>query len=252
MLRRLLLGTWLLGPACVLPAGGATGVELTWTAREANEADGPDARQMRTCDGAGLSGVTVRVIDAGDPERDRLFAYACEAGNMSPAARAVETPEIFLDLRPGTYHLTASGRADDDELRATGAGLGEVESHAITVIDLELGRVPQPLDLALAGACGELVAALSYADPAADLFLDDDDPPPAVYRRGLRSDRGLRLGGQAQACAGLQGAHRVADVDPGRYRLDLVIDGRTCSRAVTIEDSPVQIALDLENPACDG
>ncbi|WAS90171.1 hypothetical protein [Nannocystis punicea] len=241
-----------MGPACVLPAGGATGVELTWTARETNEADGPDARRMRTCLGAGLSGVTVRVIDADEPERDRLFAYGCEAGNMSPAARAVETPEIFLDLRQGTYHLTASGRAADDELRATGAALGEVESHAITLVDLELGRAPQPLDLALTGACSELVVALRYADPAAALFLDEAEQPPAVYRQGLRSDRGLRLGGQAQACAGLQGAHRVADVDPGRYRLDLEIDGRSCSRAVTIEDSPVQIALDLENPACDG
>ncbi|MCY0994153.1 hypothetical protein OV203_43895 [Nannocystis sp. ILAH1] len=252
MLRRLLLGTWLLGPACVLPAGGATGLELTWTAREANAVDGPEARRVRTCEGAGLSGVTVRVIDAGDPARDRVFAYACETGNMSPAARAVEAAEIFLDLRPGTYALTASGRAAEEVPLVAAAAVGEVESHAITAVDLELERAPQPLDLALTGACSDLVVALRYADPAADLFLAEADEPPALYRQNLSSDRGLRLGGQEQACAGLQGAHRVADVDPGRYRLDLEIDGRSCSQAVTIEDSPVLVALDLENPACDG
>ncbi|MDC0675091.1 hypothetical protein [Nannocystis radixulma] len=252
MLRRLFVGTWLLGPACVLPAGGATGVELTWTAREANEVDGPEARRARTCEGAGLSRVAVRVVDTADAARDRVFAYGCEAGNMSPADRAIEAPEIFLDLRAGNYALTASGRADDDEPRAFAVAIAELEKHVVTAVDLELARPTQPLDLELTGACGDLVAALRYADPAADLFLADTDDPPAVYRDGLASDRGLRLGGQTQACAGLEGAHRVADVDPGRYRLDLVIDGRTCSRPVTVEDSPVKLTLDLENPACDG
>ncbi|MDC0718804.1 hypothetical protein [Nannocystis bainbridge] len=248
----MLLGTWLLGPACVLPAGGATGLELTWSAREVNAVDGPEARRARTCLGTGLSRVAVQVVDAADPARDRVFAYACEAGNISPAARTVETPEIFLDLRAGTYDLTASGRATDDAPLAIALAVGEVESHAITLVDLELQRPPQQLDLALTGACGDLTVALRYADPAADLFLAEGDEPPALYRQALASDRGLRLGGQSQPCTGLAGAHRVQGLDPGRYRLDLEIDGRTCSRALAIEDSPVQIALDLENPACDG
>jgi len=181
-----------------------------------------------------------------------VFAYGCETGNTSPADRSIEAPEIFLDLRAGNYALTASGRAADDELRATAVAIAELEAHVVAAVDLELARPTQPLDLELTGACGELVASLRYADPAADLFLADPDDPPALYREALGSDRGLRLGGLAQACAGLEGAHRVADVDPGRYRLDLVIDGRPCARAVTVEDSPVKLTLDLENPACDG
>jgi hypothetical protein len=239
-------------PACVLPSGGASGLEVTWTAREANAVDGDEARRLRTCAGAGLTRVGIRVIDADDPARERVFNYGCEAGNMSPTTRAVEAPEIFLDLRAGTYALTASGRAAEDGVRATATTVAEVEKHAIVAVDLELERAPQPLDLELSGACGELVAALHYADPAADLFIPDGDDPPSLYRQALASDRGLRLGGQAHACAGLEGLHRVPGVDPGRYRLDLLIDGHTCSRAVIVEDSPVQLALDLENPACDG
>jgi hypothetical protein len=128
----------------------------------------------------------------------------------------------------------------------------DVEAHAVAALDLELVRPPQPLDLEVSGTCGQLVAALRYADPVADLFLDDPDAPPATYRDALESDRGLRLGGHAQPCAGLAGSHRVVGVDPGRYLLDLDIDGRRCAVPVAVEDSPVALAVDLENPACDG
>lgn len=250
----LLLGTWLFGAACVLPAGGASGVEITWTLREANRVDGDEARRARTCLGAGLSRVALEVVDAGDSARARVFHHGCEAGRVDPTQPPGELPEIFLDLRPGTYAMTASGRGapGDDEVRAATVAVAEIDKHALVAVDLELVRPPQPLDLVLSGACSELVAGLHYADPAADLALADPEAPPSLYRVGLASDRGLALGGQAQGCAGLEGRHRVPEVDPGRYRLDLVIDGRACSRLVNVEDSPVALALDLENPACDG
>lgn len=248
----LLLAACLPGFACVLPGGGATGVELTWTVREANDIDGPEARRLRACSGAELARVAVRVVDRDDPARDRVFTHPCAAGNPSPAVRAVEAPEIFLDLRAGSYDITASGRGADDQERARAVAVAEVETHAVAALDLELVRPLQPLDLAVTGTCGQLVAALRYADPVADLFLADPDDPPAAYRDALESDRGLRLGGQTQPCAGLAGSHRVAGVDPGRYRLDLEIDGRRCTIPVAVEDSPVALALDLENPACGG
>lgn len=242
----LLVAASLWAPACILPAGAATGVELTWTLREANDVDGPDARRLRTCHGADLPRMSVQVVDDADPARDRRFGYQCEAGNAAPEDRAVDPPEIFLDLRAGNYTFTASGRD------AEAVAAAEVHHHAITALDLELVRPPQTLDLELVGACIQLLATLRYADPVADLYLDAPDAPPVVYRHALASDRGLRLGGQAQPCAGLAGPHRVLAVDPGRYLLDLDIDGHRCSVPLTVEDSPVQRTLDLENPACDG
>lgn len=247
----LLLGSCLFAPACVLPAGGATGVEITWTTREANTVDGPAARRLRTCAGAGLAEVTMRVVDQDDPTRERLFRHPCALGNRSPEARAVTAPEVFLDLRAGRYDIHASGRDGDDE-RASAATDIDVEAHVVAAVDLELVPPPQPLDLTLSGTCGQLTAALRYADPGADLFLDDPAAPPAVYRDALVSHRGLRLGGQPGPCAGLAGAHRVEAVDSGRYLLDLDIDGRRCTMSLAVEDSPVALAVDLENPACDG
>ena len=241
-------------PGCVLPAGGATGVEVTWSLREANTADGDDARRLRTCDGAGLDRVVLDVADVADPERRRQFPHGCTAGNPSPATRATEVPEIFLDLRAGEYALTATAEGPGAVPRAVAATAATVEQHAVLALDLELARPLQPVDLDLApGPCDRVTADLRYADPTADLFLDDPDAPPATYRAALVSDRGLRLGGQDQACATIPaGLHRVSAVDPGRYVLHLAIDGRTCAVPVVVEDSPVRLALDLEKPACGG
>lgn len=236
--------------ACVLPYGGATGVEVRWTVREQNAADGEGARRLRTCAGAGLSRVDVAVSDGDDPERAAVFAHACSAGNPPPDARATEPAEIFIDLRAGAYDITATAPTAGEAV--LGGAAIEVEAHAITALDLELALPARTLELELSGACTTLTAALRYADPAADLYLDDPDAPPAVYRQQLRSDGDLRLGGlAAQPCAGLAGLHRV-EVDPGRYLLDLVVDGRACKIPVAVEDSPVRLALDLENPACGG
>lgn len=238
--------------ACVLPAGGATGVELTWTLREANAVDGDDARRLRSCAGAGLDRVVLAVADTGDPARRREFTRDCASGNPSPSARATEVPEIFLDLRAGDYELVATAVDAGDAPRAAAAAAATVELRGVTPVDLELVRPLQPLELDLTGACTDtLTAALRYAAPDADLFLDDVPAPPTVYRRLLASDRALLLGGAPQPCAAVPpGLHTVPDLDPGRYVLDLEIDGRPCAIPVTLEDSPVRIALDLEKPAC--
>lgn len=245
----------LLGPlGCVLPTGGASGVEVTWSLREANAVDGDAARRLRTCAGAGVGRVILAAEDAADATRQRADPHDCAAGNPPPAVRATEVPEIFLSLRAGSYALTATAVDAADQPRASAAAGAEVEQHAIVAVDLELARPLQPLELDLAApTCDRLTATLRYADPAADLYLDDPAAPPAVYRAALASDRGLGLGGQEQPCAGLSGGlHRVADVDPGRYVLDLAVDGRTCAVPVVVEDSPVRLALDLEKPACGG
>lgn len=242
---------------CVLPAGGASGVEVTWSLREANAVDGDDTRRLRTCGGADLGRVVLDVTDTGDPERRRSFPHDCAAGNPSPAARATEVPEIFLDLRAGEYALTATAEGPAEAPRAVAAATATtatVAQHAILALDVELARPLQPLELdLLPGGCDRLTADLRYADPAADLYADDPDAPPTTYRAALESDRGLRLGGHEQACAAVQaGLHRVPDVDPGRYVLHLAVDDRTCAVPVVVEDSPVRLALDLEKPACGG
>lgn len=239
---------------CVLPAGGASGVEVTWSLREANAVDGDDARRLRTCSGADLDRVVLDVTDAADPERRRSFTHDCATGNPSPAARATEVPEIFLDLRAGEYALTATAEGPAEAARAVAAATATVEQHAILALDVELARPLQPLELDLQpGGCDRLTADLRYADPAADLYLDDPAAPPTTYRAALETDRGLRLGGLDQACAAVQaGLHTVPGLDPGRYVLHLAVDGRTCALPVVVEDSPVRLALDLEKPACGG
>lgn len=249
-----LLVALLASSGCVLPAGGASGVEVTWSLREGNAVDGDDARRLRTCAGAGVDRVIVAAGDTADTARQRTDEHACAAGNPPPTARATEVPEIFLDLRAGRYALAATAIDAGDRPRASATTVVAVEQHAILAVDISLGRPLQPLELTLAApTCDRLTAALRYADPAADLHLDDPDAPPAVYRAALASDRGLGLGGVEQPCAGVPGGlHRVADLDPGRYVLDLAVDGRTCELPVVVEDSPVQLALDLEKPACGG
>lgn len=251
---RLLALSALLGSACVLPSGGATGLEVTWSLRERNAVDGPAGQRLRTCAGVDVERVAVRLTDADDPERGALFTWPCARGNPSPEARAREAPEIFLDLHDGRYDLAASALAGDDTELAGRADSAEVAVHAVTALDLELARGTSALTLELAGACERLTLALRYADPAADLHpaAEADAEPPSVYRAALVSDRGLRLGGQDQPCAGLGGSHHVPDLDPGRYLLDLTVDGRRCQVPLRVEDSPLDLALDLEKPACGG
>lgn len=246
---RLLALTALLGLACVLPSGGATGLEVTWSLRERNAVDGSDARRLRTCAGAGVDHVGLRLTDADDPARSALFTYPCPRGNPSPELRAREAPEIFLDLRGGRYDLAASALSETDAVLVGHDERAEVDLHAITAIDLELAREAQILTLELAGACERVALTLRYASPAADLH---DPEGASVYRDALVSDRGLRLGGQEQACPGLGGTHRVPDLDPGRYLLDLTADGRRCQIPLLVEDSPLDLAVDLEKPACGG
>lgn len=237
--------------ACVLPAGGAGGVEVLWSLRESNGVDGADARRLRTCAGADVDEVQLSLRDAADPSRATSQRLPCTAGNPPPEARASETPEIFLDLRAGRYELGA------DALGAAGQDLAaqdevvDLGRRSVVLVDLELVRPTQPLTIELGGACERLALALRYADPERDL-QPDGEPLPTLYRRALRSDRGLPLDGSEQPCLDPLGAHRVADLDPGSYLLDLRVDGRACQIPLDVGDSPAHLAVDLENPGCDG
>lgn len=237
--------------ACVLPAGGAGGVEVLWSLREQNGADGEGARRLRTCTGAGVDEVLLALRDAADPTRATAERFPCPAGNPSPEARASETPEIFLDLRAGRYELRL------DALDGAGQGLAAADEaldlgrRAVLLVEPELARPVQPLTIELVGECERLALALRYADPERDLH-PDGQPLPGLYRQALRSDRGLPLDGSERPCPDPLGKHRVDDLDPGAYLLDLRVDGRACPIRLDVGDSPAHLAVDLENPGCDG
>ena len=247
-----------LAPACVLPLDPLTGVEVAWTLREREASDGDAARRLRTCAGAGVEGVVLHVEDRGDPARARTFEFACPSGDQPPDELAVAAARIFLDLRPGDYTL---------RFTATGS-FGAAESvHELTVEergvdllspDLAPELVPLALTLALAPAtCAQLRLRLRLADPAAALHAhadaDADAPPPGLYRAGLTSDRGLSLGGAAHPCADpeLLGLHTF-EVDPGDYRLEIELDEARCEVPLRAAPGWPPLALDLENPPCDG
>ena len=246
----------LLAPACVLPLDPLTGVEIAWTLREREASDGDAARRLRTCAGAGVDEVVLHVEDRGDPARARTLEFACPSGDQPPDELAVTAARIFLDLRPGDYTLrfTASGplgaAEDVHELTVEERGVGLLSP------DLAPDLVPLALDLALApAACAHLRLHLRLADPAAALHADADadTPPPALYRAGLTSDRGLSLGGAAHPCADpeLLGRHTFA-VDPGDYRLEIEVDEARCEVPLRVLPGRPPLALDLENPPCDG
>lgn len=237
--------------ACVLPAGGAGGVEVLWSLREQNGVDGDGARRLRTCAGAGVDEVHLALRDAADPARSSSQRFPCPAGNPPPEARARETPEIFLDLRAGRYELGVDALDGAGEALAAVDEVLDLGRHAVVLVDPELARPLQPLTIQLGGGCERIALALRYADPERDLH-PDGQPVPALYRQALRSDRGLPLDGSERPCPDPLGAHRVDDLDPGAYLLELRVDGRTCPIPLHVGDSPAHLAVDLENPGCDG
>lgn len=259
--------------ACVLPTDPVTGLEVIWSLTEQEASDGDDARRPRTCAGARLERVSVRLRDEGDPERARTFAYACEVGYQTADEIATLPSPVFFDLRPGDYSLkaTANGPAGpivvETTLRVGEAGV------ARATLDLSPPLAPWTLALAGADACVDLQLALRYAEAADDLADPGGGGPPdagqgegseggegsaadaddALYRVALTSDRGLVLGGAPTACAeALAGAHAFL-VDPGRYDLEVVVDGRRCLLPLEITAaSPGVTLLDLAKLPCDG
>lgn len=243
-------------PGCVFPANLTSGVELSWVADERFGSE--EDWRARTCVGAGVQSVVVRIEDRDDEDRSARFQFECEAGFQSPDEFVAQLSDLFLDLREGSYRL---------EVRALGPQAVPVyeESRDVKVREqrakiVRITFTPDPIDLELdlAGlaSCSTLNAALRYDDPAAQLadWSDDEPGAPLTYRAGLSSDRGLRLDDTEQACDDLAtGLHRVEGIDPGDYVLRLQgLEGGTCEIPVALTPGagPVRIELDLANPPC--
>jgi hypothetical protein len=242
---------------CVYPADDPTGLELSWRFFEANDVDGEDGRRVRTCTGARVDEVEVRIEDRGDPQRRGTFPFDCVDGYQTQTDFQTRASDVFVPLHPRDY---------DVDLVARGSGLAElvaereVEVHdrGLTVELFEL--VPQTVDwpLTLTGLedCEQLSIELLYADPAVALAHpprnDEGEVLPTLYREALVTDRGLALFGETTACSGeLAGEHRVEAVDRGVYRLEVSVDGRTCAIEIPL-DGDTRTLLDLDRLPCDG
>lgn len=247
----------LAGAACVLPTDPVTGLEVIWSLEEQEASDGDEARRPRTCAGARLEQVRIQLVDEADPGRARTFAYACAVGYQTADEIATLPSPVFFDLRPGDYALTATalGPAGPTAAAAT-IRVGEA-GVARATLDLSPALVPWILGLTSADACASVELALKYAEAEEDLADGDTDAgadaADALYRGGLTSDRGLVASGAPIACADLAAGPHAFLVDPGRYDLEVVVDGRRCLLPLEITAAgPVETPLDLAKLPCDG
>ncbi|MBK8266642.1 MAG: hypothetical protein IPK80_35625 [Nannocystis sp.] len=255
-LRMSALGVVAAGAACVLPLDPLTGVEIAWTLRERDASDGEGERRLRSCAGARLDEVELHVRDLDDPARARAFTFDCEEGAQTPEELTAAAARVFLDLRPGAYELTVTARG-----RSPGVGLMlaqplEIDERGVTLTALELAPALVPfeitLEIAQPPACASFRARLLYDSPQAALVLAEGAAIPALYRAGLRSDRGLDLGGGEQSCADLEaGTHRLL-LDPGAYFLAVELDGRTCEIPIEAGGAQSELVLALEKLPCAG
>ncbi len=239
--------------ACALPQDRLTGLEIAWSMLE-REASGEDLR-LRTCAGALVRRVELTFEDLDDPERRSAFAYSCEFGYQTAEELESLTSNVFVDLRPGEYRLLTRAISDVDgssfELEETFA-VGERDLLKLDV-DLSPPIVPWALDIAGAESCTVAAAALAYAEPTEDLVrLDGEVATTARYRDGLVGDGGLALDGAEVACDGPWAQGQGFSLDPGRYILNLQVDGRTCAIPIVIPFSGQRTTLDLAKLPCDG
>lgn len=246
---------------CVYPATEPTGIELSWRFLEHNEADGEDARRVRSCAGADTEQVAVEITDQADPRRSSIFRFDCAEGYQTTVDLQTEASDAFVRLNPGTYTMAIS--AVDD---ANNAPVAEqlqsrevtIEERGVTVAPWELSRAPVPWSLELTGldACGGVTLALHYGAPERDLpdHVPDEEDSPRLYRAALTSDRGLAVGGQTTACsADLAGTHRFDAMDRGEYRLEITVDGRRCPLPVDLRiPQGGGNTIDLAKLPCDG
>ncbi len=270
---------WLLGlglTACALPDGTPTGIEMTWTLEESV----PGSIRERTCRGASVEQVRVSVTDLDRSDRFTEELLDCEEGRSEPSDAQVRAPEVFFELRPGSYAVTmeALGRRTDGvwlrgELRDA---MVSVDDEQPTPISLELSVPLRQLSLRLenASACSTLRTWLYYEDAAENVIRlgDDKDPQNVLYRSGLApsadsgSDTpeleppaGPILDGTPISCALLsEGSVDAGDlsyeIDAGRYLLDLIIDDQPRCR-VPVEvgrdgATRTYLTLDLAQPPC--
>lgn len=245
--------------ACALPQDRLTGIELSWSMLEREASDGDASLRLRTCAGALVRRVELTVEDVDDPLRASTLTYDCEFGYQTAEELASLTSNVFVDLRPGEYRLLTRALSDVDgdsyELEETLA----VGERDLLKLDVDLSPPTAPWELLLAGAesCSVAAAHLTYAAPGDDLLLADGEvATTARYREALVGDQGLPLGGAEIACDGPWAVDQRFEVDPGRYVLNLEVDGpeggTSCAVPIVIPFSGLTTTLDLANLPCDG
>ncbi len=263
MNRVLIAALTVAASGCVLPKFEVSGAELSWFAGEVNDVDGEEGRRLRSCEGSLITTVEFRITDDDDEDRDKRFTWPCSAGFRTPAQFFTGASDVFVDLRPGSYRMTATS-VDDPALRdgegepmtvSESANIVAIGAEDATLIQWELE--PQPIDLVMAvegvESCGEVAATLSYANVDGALpDLEDEAEDPLVYRQMLVSDGGLSLGGLTTACGDLTGGpDRVTGIDRGRYLLEIRVDGgEACEIELMLDGRQEPLALDLSDLPC--
>ncbi|MBC8069679.1 MAG: hypothetical protein IAG13_15185 [Deltaproteobacteria bacterium] len=238
---------------CVFPSDTPTGIELSWLFLEQEPSDGDDALRVLSCEGVAVESIAVALVDVDDTARQGVFRFDCEAGFQTANDLAREASEAFIELHPRDYDVTVSDDVQGGQTLANRTV--EVLERSVTLELWELTRTPVDYELELVNteACGELALALYYADPERALAEpetnDDGDVVDVLYRNALASDRELGLGGASTACEGLEGTHRFAGLDRGAYRLDVTVDGATCSRLVDL-GAGASTVIDVSGMPC--
>lgn len=271
LMLSLALGLALGLSACVLPRDPLTGIEVSWSLREREAsdigkgegegegeiADKADALRLRTCTGSLLRRVEFLIEDEEGSSRTATFSYACELGYQTPDEFASLPPDIYVDLRPGDYHLVTRATSEFDGATFETEQDLEVDEFGVTRVVVDLGPALAPWQLDTSGGlgCDFASATLSYAEPGEDLAT----PPEATatsarYREGLVSDGGLSLplNGEMLACDGPWAQDQHFKLDPGRYILTIEADDRLCAIPIVVPFAGLKTTLDLAKLPCDG
>lgn len=226
--------------ACVFPSDSPTGLELSWLFHETEPSDGDDALRVLTCKGVQIEHIAVALVDVDHPERKGTFHFECDDGFQTANDLARRASEAFIELHPRDYDVTLTEDVPVDP-QTLASRTVDVLGRSVTLEQWELARTPvdQQIELVHTDMCSELALGLFYDDPEAALAEppkgdDGEVDENVLYREKLVSDRGLGLAGTPGPCAGLEGTHVYTGVDPGTYRLDVTIDGTTCSRRVEL------------------
>ena len=257
--------------ACALPQDRLTGVEVSWSMLEREASDGEGSLRLRTCAGALVRRVELTLEDTLDPERATTLTYDCELGYQTAEELASLTSNIFVDLRPGTYRLLTRAISDvDGDILEIEEPLA-VGERELLKLDVDLSPPVAPWELRLRGgeSCTTAAATLLYAEPGDDLLLADGEvATTARYREALVGDGELALDGAETPCDGAWALDQRFELDPGRYRLEVTLDGAgdgpgdgsgdgpgdggTCAIPIVIPFSGLTTTLDLANLPCDG
>lgn len=257
-----------LAAACALPNDPLSGIEVSWSLTEREASDGEDALRLRTCPGSLLRRIELTIEDLADDSRHRTFTFACETGFQTKNQLATLPSNVYVDLREGSYRVTVralSERGDDDYEVEIDDAL-EVGASGVARLHVDLSPALAPWELVLRGgeSCEVAAGGLRYLDPADDLLDadEDEDATSALYRASLvgeafgegadEASPGLALDGADHLCTGAWGFSQRFAVDPGRYVLDVTVDGESCAIPIEIPFAGATTTLDLAKLPCAG